>query len=817
MPAPDRLIGLLQQSRVTGIDFVYVHEDQVTLDTYFARPPLTLDVPLSNLAADQVRIRSADGDDPLPQVAVAGIAWVQVDGRDVFRVSTTTPGDFSRYRFGIDDPRIDRYMNDVLFTFKANCPSDLDCAPEDPDCSPDDPVDVVIDSTARDFWSLRGALLDFASLRYPDWKDRLDADAGVMLAEVMSALGDELAYIQDRVGREAYLETAAERRSIRRHARLVDYPMHDGTGATAWLDVTMAAGKAAALPAGADVWATSDSGDRIDFEVGRGLVEALAGRAYAVADTRNAFAPYEWDEHDTCLPVGATEVFVLGHHAAQLPLDDTPPDRDPGRFMVLRTDPADPSLPQRTHLVRVVTTENTADEVFSVNLTRLAWEADQALPFEMDLDTLTVRGNIVPVTAGRTLARRFTIGPSADPGAPPAVERHGHDGSIAYLFSLPDVILAGPMGPVDTFSRPGQESPGIVRLGDDPTVASPEVHLGEVNHSGVEVEAWDWRPSFVGVESSEPLDRHFVLDDGAWDRVVGYRRSGGEIVHRDYVGGPGATVRFGDGEFGLIPAQGTVFRATYRLGNGRRGNVAAGSITSFDETDPAFAGVDAVVNPFRGSGGVDPEDAGTVRQLAPEAFRSVTYRAVRPEDYAEAVERLSWVERAGAAFRWTGSWLTAFVTPDPLGSVVVTDPERVDLDRQLDRFRQAGRETATLAPVYADLDLRITVCCETSAYPGEVEERVLAALVGTGGGGFFGPDHFTFGTPLERSRLEAAIQNVSGVRAVEGMEIRRRGWFDWRSFDELTFDVGDAEVLRLENDPSHPDRGSLRLTIAGGA
>jgi hypothetical protein len=821
MAAPDRVAALLQQADVTGIDFVYVHEDQVTLDVYFLRPPLSLTVPLGNLTAGQIRIHSETGDDPLPEVPVAPIAWIQVGQQDVLRVTTALPGDFSRYRFGIDDHRVDRYFNDVEFTFKANCPSDLDCAPRDPDCPEDPPVDVSIDTTARDFWSFRGALLDFAALRYPDWKDRLDADAGVMLAELMSAAGDDLAYYQDRVGREAYLETAAERRSLRRHARLVDYPVHDGLGATAWLDVTVAASQTAALSAGADVWATSDTGERIDFEIGRGLAEALAGKAYTVDAARNTFAPHEWDEGATCLPVGATEVFIEGHHAGDLPLDDTPADRPPGRFMVLRTNPPDPSLPQRAQLVRVVQVEDTADDVFTVNLTRLAWEPEQALPFEMDLDTMEVRGNIVPATAGRTFVRRFSIGPSADPAIPSAVERAGRDGSVAYLFSLPDVILPGPMGPVDTFSRPGQEAPGLVRLGADPGTAIPEIHLGEVTRVGmawVEQEAWEWRPCFVGVESSEPQDHHFVLDDGAWDRVAGYRRAGGEIVHRDYVGGPGATVRFGDGEFGLVPAETTVFQVTYRLGNGRRGNVAAGSITAFDPGDPAFADVDAVENPLPTSGGEDPETIEQVRQLAPEGFRAVTYRAVRPEDYADAAERLPWVQRAGAAFRWTGSWLTAFVTPDPLGSVVVTAPRRVDLTRQLDRFRQAGREASVLDPRYADLDLRITVCVQASAYPGEVEERVLEALVGRrGGGGFFGPDNFTFGTPLERSRLDAAIQQVPGVQAVEGMEIRRRGWFDWRPFAELTLEVGDDEVLRLENDPAHPDRGSLRLTTDGGA
>ena len=62
-------------------------------------------------------------------------------------------------------------------------------------------------------------------------------------------------------------------------------------------------------------------------------------------------------------------------------------------------------------------------------------------------------------------------------------------------------------------------------------------------------------------------------------------------------------------------------------------------------------------------GGLDAETPEVLRQLAPDAFKAITYRAVRPGDYAEAAERLAWVQKAGSVFRWTGSWLTAFVTP----------------------------------------------------------------------------------------------------------------------------------------------------------
>ena len=83
--------------------------------------------------------------------------------------------------------------------------------------------------------------------------------------------------------------------------------------------------------------------------------------------------------------------------------------------------------------------------------------------------------------------------------------------------------------------------------------------------------------------------------------------------------------------------------------------------------------------------------------------------------------------------------------------------------------------------------------------------------------GFFHPDRFTFGTPLERAALEAWIQAVPGVSAVEGIRIRRRGWFDWRPLRELRYRVAPGEVIRVMNDPTHPDRGSLKIKPRGGA
>jgi len=82
--------------------------------------------------------------------------------------------------------------------------------------------------------------------------------------------------------------------------------------------------------------------------------------------------------------------------------------------------------------------------------------------------------------------------------------------------------------------------------------------------------------------------------------------------------------------------------------------------------------------------------------------------------------------------------------------------------------------------------------------------------------GYFSPDRFTFGTSLERSTLEAAIQDVPGVKAIEKMYFRRRGWFEKRLFAELSYDPGKNTIIRIANDPLHPEQGTLKIYTHGG-
>ena len=93
----------------------------------------------------------------------------------------------------------------------------------------------AINYLAKDYASFRQLMLDRLALIMPDWRERHVPDLGITLVELLAYVGDYLSYYQDAVATEAYLDTARQRISVRRHARLVDYLMHEGCNARAFL------------------------------------------------------------------------------------------------------------------------------------------------------------------------------------------------------------------------------------------------------------------------------------------------------------------------------------------------------------------------------------------------------------------------------------------------------------------------------------------------------------------------------------------------------------------------------------------------------
>jgi hypothetical protein len=800
MSTRDRHGKILSSLDVNGIDFVEIVDfAQTQLRVHFLNA-----VSVQPLSAPP----TISGGETIPSVAVMPVRasdWGWDDEHLVLTLRVAAPGDFSTYSLQLAGARIDSFFSSVRFSFKAGCPSDLDCAatlPASPTFSGDTPP---IDYLAKDFLSFRQALLDFSAQRYPSWQERSEADFGVMFLEALSATGDELSYVQDRIAAEASLLTATQRRSAVRHARLVDYEPSPPLCARTVLQFEVDA-SAKSIPNGLAVIAPSPDGTPIVFETGLGLRDTSSPPPANMRWNRSPVPNAYWfDDSVRCLPSGATQMHVAGQgyrfQAGQALLIETASQI-----------PADPPVRQIVHLLRAGDSqgswaEEVVDELFNSAVTRISWQAEDALTAARDLAVTTVSGNLALATQGRTVTETFVIGPSQSANIQ-AIERAGPNPATSST-------MAEERPAIRLYTLAKSPLAWLPVSGDSSALPRPEIKVRMFpppidDASGG---AWSW---FRRLLEAGPFDNAFTLDFASY-RALG-RNSDGSTTY-EYDGDAGDTIRFGEGVFGANPDAGTQFTVTYRFGAGAAGNVAAGAVSQLDPAVAASSPLRAVSNPFPASGGADAQTLRSVQRLAPQKFRTEMLRAVLASDYAAAAETLPWVKRAGSTFRWTGSWLTTFTTPEPKASEQIQTNDRNGLIRLLNRFRMAGTESYVPDPEYISIDLIIEICALTSAFAAEVKQAVSAALSPIGASAasaFFAVSRFVFGQPLQRSALEAAIQAIPGVAGVTCIQYRLRN--HTQGFVEMgnSIVVGASQILRCDNNPSRPNSGALAIVVRGG-
>lgn len=808
---------------------------QRTLFVRLLRPGFTL-TPDNVLIDGGERLATIPADwvaaaDNLP----AGADPALVDGIDdlprTLVVRTTVFGDFSRYTLhlraglGSDQPPggFDPILSDIDFSFKVECPSDFDCAATQP-CPPQPAAKPDIDYLAKDYTGFRRLMLDRLNLLAPGWSERSAADVGVTLVELMAYAADNLSYRQDAIANEAYLATAHKRVSVRRHVRLVDYALHDGCNARAWVQVEAAADKTLLkgtpmLTRTGDllVQLAPNSKDLSDALAAGATVFETAHEINLSADL-NSLSLYTWGDIGCCLPRGATRATLRGAHP-DLQKNDVLVFQEVVSPTTFKKEDADRAKRWAVRLIDVKAGVDPSGRLFDESpmnaplpVTEIFWDATDALPFPLcvsvkerpRLEISVVLGNIVLVDHGQTV-RDEPLGTVPEP-------------------HLRRVAVAA--GTQSCQRAEGEPIPARFR----PALASAPLTQGfdlarELRIPLTQDEGW-WPASALIVRDPHdalPLVTELKGQLGSvastWTPRRDLLASGGDATdfavetENDGI----ALLRFGDDVHAQRPDPGTAFTATYRVGNGTSGNVGAEAIAHIVSNESGV--FSAVTNPMPAAGGIDPEGIDAARRDAPEAFRTQE-RAVTAADYAAAAERRVEVQRAAATFRWTGSWHTVFVTTDRFGGAAVDTRFEARLRRYLERFRMAGYDLEVDGPHYVALDIALHICVKPDYFRSEVLRAVRAELgagvLPDGRLAVFHPDNFSFGEAVYLSRIVAAAQAVEGVEAVWAQKFARMAAPDAASLDSGVIPIGRLEIAQLANDPNFRERGRLTLEAGGG-
>lgn len=730
--------------------------------------------------ARQVRVTAAAQPDPVGEP-------------EVLRLTVEPIGDYSTYTLSVAPPAgvcIDPVFGEMRFRFRPGCFEN--CPPDWERPRPARPG-PAIDYLARDYESFRHQAVARMMDRVPGWQLTSEADLDVVLLELFAVAADELADYQDRVMNEAYLGTARRRVSLARHARLMDYHIHQGSQATTWLALQAAPGPPVALAAPLVVRTLPSAADpeAVFFVAPPGLPERPS---YTPHPALNAAALYTWSDGIPALAEGSTSAdlamgsVAIADQVAALIRTGVTTHLLIEEVLNPRTGLAGGRDPSKRQLLRLLPGSDGAasliDPVTGAPYVRVRWRDEDWLRdrycFVVDcrgtqVDAVSVfRGNLVPARHGRPETAVFHAPDDPLPVVSPPGEIHLHyDTGPAgeALCPLPSRFLAYRQTPAGGETPP--RSTARVLVGTDP---------------------WDEMPWLVFSTDAAEGGDHFVVDtdEEGW-----------------------SVLRFGNGVNGRrVPADERV-RAAYQVGRGLDGNVGADSLRFFDAA--AAPQVLSVRNPLDVTDGRAPEPPEEIVRRAPEAFRHRQLRAVTLADYVRRAQEVPGVARAAAAYQWTGSWRAVRVTVDPAGALELDDGLAAAVYRHLDAVRLIGDDLEVRGPQFVPLEITVNVCIHPDYWPRDVrfllEAEFSPGYAPDGSPAFFHADRWSFGQPLRAAEVVARAQRVEGVHHVIGVQMRRL-------YEPLpagaVVQVGPSEIVRVENDPDHHERGAIRFELSGG-
>lgn len=811
--------------------------------------------------------------DPDDQALAAGLD----DPDHVLVVRTVESGDFSYYTLHIDAPGFDPVLASVEFTFKVDCDSGFDCR-DVCVCGVSAAAKPELDYLAKDYASLRRLLLDRLSLISPRWRERSPADLGVALVELLAYEGDRLSYRQDAIATEPYLGTARSRISVRRHARLVDYRMHDGCSARVLLRCTVE-GEVVKLPSRTKVYSKVPGlqpkldTPAEDAAVAAGAIVFETVDAAVLYSGHHKLDFYTWGDTECCLPAGSTSATLEGDW----------PNLKAGDILIFAeefspatglADDADPTRRCAVRLTHVIGSADPSGGQFRspktnnpVPVTEIVWDNADALPFPVCVSTEKATepvsvawGNIVVADHGRSL-RPEAFDPVPEPhlSYPDDGQMCGDketDNSVPQRFR--PRLKFGPL------TRSVQVTPKALATTDPDAAVLADLAIRNPSQT-----VRDWLAKHGVVFRADPVVRG---GDGTWsvgngETIVWVREGTGPVT------GKLVLLDRHTASSRVVAAAPQLARPQIKL----TGKPPAGVDVTWDVRWDLLASgpndTDFVVESehddtvyLRFGDGI--EDRGHGRRPEPGTEFTARYRIGNGVDGNVGAHTLEHVATTSAVAAVTNPLPAAgghmpetaeevrrdapeaylvqerAVTQADWADVATRDPQiqraaatwrwtgswhtvfltvdRIggsEVDAGFERDQRARLERYRLAGYDLELDGPRYVPLELGLHvcigSGHLRGAVRRELLAALGP-LFQADRLTFAQPVFLSPVYAAAQAVPGVTSVNVHTFCRRSDPMISGVNSGVLTMSRLEIARLDNNPNFPEHGVLTLTIGGG-
>ncbi len=730
--------------------------------------------------------------------------------------------------------KIDPLFSEISFKFRPGC-FNTNCAPEW-ETSIEPLPEPVIDYTAKDYNSFCQTMIAAMMQRVPEWQPTSEADLDMVLAELFSVAADELSDYQDRVMNEAYLATARKRVSLARHSRLMDYHIHQGNQAATWLALELGNDsgikKSFQLKEGLKVWAGESTETAPKKETNNSIVYISRHlEAQTIHQYLNNIGLYTWSDTITTLKAGSTRADLKLYNRlyldGSLPIDPINAELEVDkirdlirngniRYLLIK-EHLNPETglfagrdPSKRQLLRLLSGKDGAETMFDAITNewflRVRWEKEDKLQrdycFRVDcpidnagtaigaVDNVSLfHGNLIEVFHGRQLTTVFKEpGELLSENVSDPLEFHYERTRWGTLCRLPEKFLAYKN------TEPG---------GDVPPASTVKLNV-KTSAAGTP-DSWDEVPSLIHSDDSAEGGDHFVVETDENRASV---------------------VRFGNGTNGMELPDNAIVTCVYQYGEPLEGNVGSDMIVNFEMAaglaDPSLV-IRKCWNPFDVTSGRDREPAAEIIRRVPEAYRQHQLRAVTLADYVARAEKIKGVSRAAARYAWTGSWRTVQVTIDPVATSELSYKLRKTVEASLSAVRLIGEDLEIRPPIFVPLEIKVKLCATPDVWPEDIkfvlEHEFSDGWTPDGRMGFFHPDLWTFGQPLYSSQIIGRALQVKGVEhavPLGAISVMITRWNSPAAPVESFTQLNHNEIIMVQNDPDHMERGIITFDVKGG-